>query len=206
VSSPEQCEMDGEKYSNNSTLCVNGTEFYCRNSVWDFVGSCVAEQNITTNCTRQNSTYVEGAILCEDGISLECQKGNFSYVGLCVAEQNITTNCTRQNASYLEGDFLCEDGISLECQKGNFTAVGLCDPSELVNCSRLNAKCVVTFSYQLSVSVVYCGKNESFASAQSLCYHDEGMTWCDNNRLGSKQNWIVTSEDTRIRGFKCPIL
>jgi hypothetical protein len=205
----------GPDYRNDSAWAINMdnvTEPQLVSSVWYvanttvFPGYWEAIPNVTLSCgpvgagscELDHITYLNDVFICYNTSILHCWNGSFVSAGSCGRPCAWTTNGTH-NATYLHNDFICADGNNLQCWNGTWIPSGSCASPQRVNCMFFANECSTAWSSSLSNTTVYCGINGNVATANSLCYPDNGICWCDNSR-----NWILCSNSSSSGGFVCP--
>jgi hypothetical protein len=139
-------------------------------------------------------------VLRKDAKSVRCASAACNGSECCTAG---TTTCTSNGLTYPPGDWICDNGVNSQCVGTAFVSKGQCVDPELIDCTKLGVTCSSAWSSSLGESLVYCGESSGFQSAKSLCYTD-AFHYCDNNHLGTGQDWLIRDVIGNDVGIPCP--
>jgi hypothetical protein len=157
-------------------------------------GTCGKE----TTCQFNDTVVAEGATVYDNGTIFVCTSGALVQNG------TYETRCISTGTVYLSGDFECRGAELFRCVNGSFAVTGTCSLAQFIDCSAFDALCVSAYSVALAETLVFCGLNQTFPSTQTLCYTDNAEHYCDNDREGTHENWIMRSHDSIHIGLECP--
>jgi hypothetical protein len=201
------CTFNNTVLVQGASVYENGTIFVCANGALVQNGTYAASTCVSIDI-RASTAWCEINCYTPGTRDLHPACSPESPVQDRVCECNQTlyneTRCISNGTVYLTKDFECRGAELFRCANGSFALSGTCSLPQFIDCSAFDAVCVSTYSVALAETLVFCGLNQTFPSTQTLCYTDNAEHYCDNDREGTHQNWIMRSQDSFHLGLECP--